>query len=459
MAKILLLDDEPQIRRVIALHLGKHGHQVTTGQDGREGLDRLAHERFDLVLTDLRMPQVSGTEVLKAMREQGLAIPVIVLTAFASIESAVEAMKLGAADYIGKPPQLDEITIKVEHLLKQQALVEENRRLKEALEERFRFEGIVGRSPAIRQALEKVKTLARDPAITILLTGESGTGKELVARTIHHHSPRAQHAFVAINCGALPETLLESELFGHDKGAFTGATAEKKGLFEVAHRGTLFLDETSALPATMQVKLLRAVEEREIRRVGGTKNIPVDLRIISASNQDLERLVEEKTFREDLYYRLAVATILLPPLRMRAGDVTLLANHFLEKFNCEKGKVLTIDPDVMARLEAYPWPGNVRELEHLIELLVVLVPLGAITTEHLPEKFKVAPADDLSVRLEDLSDDLKAATRSMTAAFEREFILRQLEKHRWNITHTAQVIGLSRAALHLKMKQYGIVSD
>ncbi|HLE63969.1 MAG TPA: sigma-54 dependent transcriptional regulator, partial [Pyrinomonadaceae bacterium] len=357
MAKILLLDDEPQIRRVIALHLGKHGHQVTTGQDGREGLDRLAHERFDLVLTDLRMPQVSGTEVLKAMREQGLAIPVIVLTAFASIESAVEAMKLGAADYIGKPPQLDEITIKVEHLLKQQALVEENRRLKEALEERFRFEGIVGRSPAIRQALEKVKTLARDPAITILLTGESGTGKELVARTIHHHSPRAQHAFVAINCGALPETLLESELFGHDKGAFTGATAEKKGLFEVAHRGTLFLDETSALPATMQVKLLRAVEEREIRRVGGTKNIPVDLRIISASNQDLERLVEEKTFREDLYYRLAVATILLPPLRMRAGDVTLLANHFLEKFNCEKGKVLTIDPDVMARLEAYPWPG------------------------------------------------------------------------------------------------------
>jgi len=460
MAKILLLDDEPSIRRVIALHLGKQGHEVITGKDGREGLDHLARGQFDLLLTDLRMPLVSGMEVLKTIRTNGSRVPVIVLTAFASIESAVEAMKLGAADYIGKPPQLDEITIKVNHLLANQALLEENQRLKEALEERFQLEGIAGRSQALQQVVEKVKILAHDPDITILLTGESGTGKELFARTIHYHSPRKQSPFVAINCGALPENLFESELFGHEKGAFTGATSAKQGLFEVAHRGTLFLDEISAMPPAMQVKMLRALEEREIRRVGGTKNIPVDLRIISASNQDLERLIAEKSFRQDLYYRLAVATIVLPPLRERLGDLPLLASHFLEKFTREKNKTLTIEPEVMTKLAAYPWPGNVRELAHLIELLVVMVPSGAITSAHLPEKFKgLTTAHTPAIRGEELSHDLKAATKSMTAAFEREFILRQLEQHHWNVTQTAQAIGLSRAALHAKMKEYGIGSQ
>ncbi len=459
MAKILLLDDEEQIRRVIALHLGKRGHEVIAGKDGREGLDHLARERFDLVLTDLRMPHVSGLELLKSMRESALSTPVIVLTAYASIESAVEAMKLGAADYIGKPPQLDEITIKVNNVLAQQALVEENRRLKEELEDRFQTEGITGNSHPIKQVIEKVKLLARDPDIAILLMGESGTGKELIARTIHYNSPRAKFPFIAVNCGALPEALLESELFGHEKGSFTGAVAEKKGLFEAAHHGTLLLDEIDALPLPMQVKLLRALDEHEIRRLGAVKNIAVDLRIISASNQDLEQLVEEKKFRQDLYYRLAVATILLPPLRERHGDMPLLVEHFLEKFNRAKNKALTIHLEAIAKLEAYGWPGNVRELEHLIEVLVVTAGSEVISAEQLPEKFKKPEAaGEIAIQAETLTDDLKAATKSVAARFEREFILRQLDKHHWNITQTAQAIGLSRAALHAKMKEYAVGS-
>lgn len=457
MAKILLLDDEEPIRRVISLHLGKQGHEVVTGEDGQAGLDALGRERFDLILTDLRMPRVSGIELLESMRVENSLIPVIVLTAYATVESAVEAMKLGAADYIGKPPQLDEITIKVNKLLAQQTLVEENVRLKEELQGRFHLKGIVGHSHAINEVIEKAKLLARDPDIDVLLSGESGTGKELVARAIHYHSSRAKFPFVAINCGALPENLLESELFGHEKGAFTGAAAEKKGLFEVAHRGTLLLDEIDTLPLAMQVKLLRALDEREIRRVGAVRNLPIDLRIISASNQDLEQLVEEKAFRRDLYYRLAVATIELPPLRARPGDVPLLINHFLTKFNQVKNKNVSIEPKAISLLEACPWPGNVRELEHLIEVLVVTASSDTITEVSLPEKFRRQISDVKAQTSENaLPDDLKAATKSMTMKFEREFILRQLEKHRWNITQTAQAIGLSRAALHTKMKEYGL---
>jgi two-component system response regulator PilR (NtrC family) len=457
MAKVLLLDDEPHTRRVIELHLRKQGHSVAAGCDGREGLDLLARESFDLIITDLRMPRITGLELLKTIREQGRPTPVLVLTAFTSIESAVEAMKLGASDYIGKPPQLDEITIKVNHLLEQQALAEENRRLKQALEERFQLVGIVGRSQAISRVIEEVKILARDPDISILLTGESGTGKELIARIIHFNSPRAKGPFVAINCGALPETLLESELFGHERGAFTGASAEKKGLLEVAHRGTLFLDEVSAMPSAMQVKLLRALDEKEIRRVGGTRNIVVDIRIVSASNQDLEKLVDERGFRQDLFYRLCVASITLPALRERGGgDVRLLSSHFLEKFNREKNKSLTFSPEAVQVLESYPWPGNVRELEHLIELMVVTVPSGEITLDHLPTRIKAGRSQ--SSQPEELVDDLKEASRLMTARFERDFISRQLEKHRWNVTRTAQAIGISRAALHSKMKEYAIGS-
>jgi DNA-binding NtrC family response regulator len=454
MARILLMDDEEPIRRPIELHLKKQGHEVTAAGDGQAGLILLGRDPFDLIITDLKMPRVTGLDFLKAIRERGLLTPVIVLTAFATIESAVEAIKLGASDYIGKPPQLDEITIKVDNLLKQQALAEENRRLKRELEGRFQLEGIIGRSEAIRQVIEQVKILARDPDISILLTGESGTGKELIARTIHQNSPRSRGPFVAINCGALTETLLESELFGHEKGAFTGAASHKQGLLQVAHSGTLFLDEISAMPASMQVKLLRALEEKEIRRVGGTKNISVDIRIVSASNQDLEALVDTNQFRKDLFYRLGAANIALPPLRHRAGDVPLLVDHFLSTFNREKNKTVRISREALAILESYRWPGNIRELERLIELLVVTVCGAEITASHLPSKLSATcvAADDA----EDLGEDLKEATRRMTSRFEREFILRHLHSYRWNVTRTAQAIGLSRATLHAKMNEYGI---
>jgi DNA-binding NtrC family response regulator len=452
MANILLLDDEQHTRRVIELHLTKHGHRVVSGKDGREGLDWVARREFDIVITDLRMPRLSGMELLKEIRNQGLQLPVIVLTAYTSIESAVEAMRMGASDYIGKPPQLDEILIKVDNLLARQDLIRENIRLKTELEERFQFESVVGSSQAFNQVIERVKVLGRDPDISILIVGESGTGKELIARTIHYNGPRSRGPFVAVNCGALAESLLESELFGHERGAFTGAAAEKKGLFEVAHRGTLFLDEISAMSSAMQVKLLRAIEEREIRRVGGIRDIPIDIRIISASNQDLEQLVEEKSFREDLYYRLGIATISLPPLRSRKGDAILLANHFLERFNREKKKELMFGSDFLKFLESYSWPGNARELSHLIELLIVMVPSGEITVAHLPERFKIVPEQEDT----DNTDDLKTATKKIVSRFEREFILRNLEKHHWNVTKTAEAIGLSRAAMHSKMREYGI---
>lgn len=457
MAKILLLDDDTHIRRVIELHLRKQGHEVATGKDGREGLESLARERFDLIITDLKMPHVSGLDLLAAMQDRGITTPAIVLTAFASIETAVEAMKRGASDFISKPPQLDEIAIKVGNLLARQELVEENRRLKQALQRRFGFDAIIGNSEPMRSALEKLRMLARDDGITILLTGESGTGKELAARATHYNSPRANGPFVAINCGALPEQLIESELFGHEKGAFTGAAARKKGLFEAAGGGTLFLDEISAMPARLQVKLLRAIEVREIRRVGGTDSIAVDIRIISASNQNLERMVEEESFRQDLYYRLAVAQVTLPPLRDRTGDVPLLVDHFLDKINSEKGKHVTIDAGAMTLLEAYRWPGNVRELEHVIELLVVTMRSEIVTSKDLPERIRTASAHfAASVDLESLDDNLKAATKRVTAAFEREFITQQLNKHKWNITKTAEATGLSRSGLHAKMKEYGI---
>jgi two-component system response regulator AtoC len=302
-----------------------------------------------------------------------------------------------------------------------------------------------------------VKLLAGDPDISVLLSGESGTGKELVARAIHYNSPRARAPFVAINCGALPEDLIESELFGHEKGTFTGAVSQKKGLFEVAHRGTLFLDEIGAMPVKTQVKLLRALEEREIRRVGGTTQIPVDLRIISASNQNLDEMVEARSFRRDLYYRLAVAQVALPPLRDRAGDVPLLVNHFLEKFNSEKKKNLTIGSEAMKSLEAYAWPGNVRELEHLVEYMVVTSVSGTISVTDLPEGIRTAPAAQaISVDVKDLSADIKSATKRMTAQFERQFIRRHLDEYQWNVSKAAEAMGLSRSGLHAKMKEYGI---
>ncbi len=455
MAKILLLDDEEQIRRAIELQLKKSGHEVFSCVDGQEGLDMLGGMDFDLIITDLQMPNITGIELLQRLNEKNKLIPTIVLTGFASVESAVEAMKLGAVDYITKPPQLDEITLKVENLLSRQELVEENKRLKRELEDKFQFEGIIGKSPAMLEMFDKLKPLSDDANISILLIGESGTGKELTAKAIHYNSPRKDKPFVAINCGALPEHLLESELFGHEKGAFTDAKELKKGLFETANNGTLFLDEIGSMPIEMQVKLLRAIEEKEIRRVGGTKTIPLNVRFIAASNQNLEKLIDENKFRQDLYYRLAVAMINLPPLRKRNGDVRLLTQYFLEKLNREKEKSVEIESDAINILEKYDWRGNVRELENLIELQVVMAANGKITVSNLPQKIKNNSLNEsININSENLNRDLKSATKLLVENFEQEFIKQKLKENNWNISSTAEEIGISRGALHSKIKLY-----
>ncbi len=454
MAKILIVDDEQQIRRVIELQLTKDGHETTVCKNGQEAIEVLAKEKFDLILTDLQMPKVSGIELLEYIKENKIALHTIVMTAFGSIETAVRAIKLGASDYLTKPLQLAELSLKVENILSKKELIEENKRLKKQLTGKFQLGNIIGKSPAMSQTIEQIKPLANDRNISVLLHGESGTGKELIANAVHFNSPRAEEPFVAINCGALPEHLLESELFGHEKGAFTDAKDTKKGLFETANRGTLFLDEISSMPIEMQVKLLRAIEENEIRRVGGTKNISLDVRFIAASNQDLEKLVREGKFRQDLYYRLAVATVEIPPLQERNGDVRLLTQHFLNKFNQEKGKNVEIDSEVWQILEKYAWEGNVRELENLIELLVVTLQDEKVTKSSLPKKI-LDSAENQITNFNSNHSDLKKALKQ----FEKQFISKYLKDNEWNISRTAKNIGISRSALHIKIKDLSIEAN
>lgn len=448
--RILLLDDDAQVRRPIELFLVNGGYEVVSCADGREGLKRLSAERFDLIITDLRMPHVSGVQLLEFLRSTGSTIPVIVVTAFSSVESAVEAMKLGAADYVSKPPQLDEIAIRIRKLLDHRSLIEENRRLRAELKGQFSLEGFVGKSDAVRRMLAKVEGLCRDGQISVLLTGESGTGKELIARAIHYNGPRSSGPFVPVNASALPETLFENELFGHEKGAFTGAVSEKKGLFEAANGGTLFLDEIGAMPLPSQAKLLRAIEDREVRRVGGTKQIPVDVRFITASNEDIEQLVESSKFRRDLYFRLAVASLEVPPLRCRGDDIRLLAEHFLARYNAEKARSVKFGRGVLDAMESYVWPGNVRELEHLVEMLVVTIGSDVIETIDLPQKITANASPDKAGR------NLRSASKQVSERFERDFIQERLTANRWNIAKTARSIGISRGSLYSKMKEYGL---
>ncbi|HUF05563.1 MAG TPA: sigma-54 dependent transcriptional regulator [Aridibacter sp.] len=454
MAKILLIDDETDIRKPIELHLKREGFDVTACRNGKEGLDEFSSGEFDLVITDIKMPKLDGTGFLKEIRGLGSRVPVMMLTAFASVESAVEAMKLGADDYICKPPRLDEITIKARKLIESGSLARENQRLKGELDRRFGLEGIVGESDALREQLERLRPLARDRDISVLILGESGTGKELFARAIHQNGPRAGNPFVAVNCAALPENLIESELFGHEKGAFTGAASGKKGLFEAAEGGTLFLDEISSMPKETQAKLLRAIEAKEVRPVGGTDSKRVDIRLISAANRDLSEMVSGGSFRSDLYFRIAVATLEIPPLREREGDIRLLAQHFLEQFNAAKGRSAEFGPGVLTILESHAWPGNVRELENLIEMLVVTASSETISNDDLPGPLRsTAEASEPEAARD---GGLKEARGRLVAEFERKFILENLEKNRWNVSKTAEAIGLSRPALHSKMNEYGL---
>ena len=451
--RILIVDDEPDMVENCQRILSRAGHRCLTVTDSREALKLLESERPDLLLTDLRMPGVDGMELLKSARQVDPQMPVIILTAFATIESAVLAVKAGAFDYLAKPFSADQLALSVERALTQRRLALENLRLREQLQTTYGFENIVGRSPAMAQVFELVRKVARSEA-NILVVGESGTGKELIARAIHANSPRATEAFVPVDCASLPEPLLESELFGHEKGAFTGAVKTKPGLVEVAHRGTLFLDEIAELPVGLQVKLLRALQEQEIRRVGGTRQITVDVRLVSATNRDLRELVAKGQFREELYYRVNVIAIPLPPLRERKGDVALLAHTFLKKYGRGREQPLRgFETEALQILEAYPWPGNVRELQNVVERACALAEGETITARDLPDHLR-APRPTAGGEPAVGSLPLKDAKEEWMRRLEASYLRELLERHRGNISQAARDAGVDRKTLHRLIKKH-----
>ena len=437
---ILVVDDEEIVRSSLVDWLREDGYHAEAASDGFEALQKMKERRWDIALVDLKMPKMDGLELMERMKEMDPDIQVIIITAYATVHTAVQAMKKGAYDYLVKPFNPEEISLLIERLIQSKELAREVSFLRKELTKQYRFHDLVSKSPKMQQVFEFARTVAKSNS-NILILGESGTGKELLARAIHNESPRANGPFVAVSCVALPETLLESELFGHEKGAFTDAITQKKGKFELAHGGTLFLDEIGDISPKLQLALLRVLEEREFTRVGGTQPIRVDVRIIAATNRDLKRAVDEGQFRDDLYYRLNVISIKIPPLRERREDIPLLAQHFVEKFNIELGKrVERISEEAMKKLMAYHWPGNVRELENVIERAMVITKGSVIRPEEiqLPTE-ETPPAEDKSLR-----------------AVERAHILRVLEENNWNVQRSAQILGIDRVTLYNKMKRYGI---
>jgi two-component system response regulator AtoC len=444
--RILIVDDEESQRQQLAGFLKKQGFGVATAESGKRAVELCGDKSFEVALIDLKMPGMDGIELLGKLKQIDPEIQVIMITAYGSVETAVEAMKLGAYHYVTKPINLDELKLNVNKALERNHLLMENRYLKEELEEKFKDLRIVGESPAIKEVLSTISRVAKTKS-TVLIRGESGTGKELVARAIHDLSDRADKRFIAVSCAALPETLFEAELFGHEKGAFTGAIKSKEGRFQLADNGTLFLDEVGDIPPETQVKLLRVIETQEFERLGGKGTVKVDVRIISASNQDLEKKIKEKTFREDLYYRLNVISIFIPPLRERKGDILLLVDHFIRKANLKCGRSIKgITPRVKDLFMNYGWPGNVRELENVIERGVVLSRTDVIDKTDLPYFGLVSYGS---------TEETSAPSFSLKDV-EKNHILRVLRKTNWNLIRSSEILGIHRNTLRLKMKQYGI---
>jgi two-component system, NtrC family, response regulator AtoC len=440
--KILVVDDETIVRESLGDWLKEAGYQVLTAEDGHKALEVVEKERPGIMIADLVMPGMDGIELMRKAKARQPGIEVIIITAYASIPTAITAMKEGAYDYIEKPFCPERAELLVEKLSQYRELIEENIALRQKLEDHYRFENIIAKSSRMQRLIELIKTVGKSNA-TVLITGESGTGKELVARAIQSQSNRKNKPFVAVSCAALPESLLESELFGHEKGSFTGAYAQKKGKFEFANGGTLFLDEVGEMSANIQVHLLRVLEEKEFTRVGGNEPIRVDVRVISATNKDLTKAIERQEFREDLYYRLNVVNIELPPLRERKEDIPLLAEHFLNKFSLENRKSIAgFCPEAMEFLLEHDWPGNVRELENSIERAVILVKDDHITITDLRQK-GMTPA---------------AATRPgrNLKEIEREHILSTIQETGENYSEAARILGISRMTLYNKVKEYGI---
>ena len=451
--RILIIDDEPLMRISITDALVAEGYQVLGVESGREGIDFISKDNYDIIITDLKLPEVDGIEILKTALKQSPKAKVIMITAYGSVDTAVEAMKQGAYDYITKPFSMDELLIVVRHLIEFRRLEYENTMLREKIDEKYAFEGIIGNSSKMEEVLEKVKIIA-DSASTVLITGESGTGKELIANAIHYHSARRDNSFIKVSCAALPETLLEAELFGYEKGAFTGALKQKKGRFELANNGTLFLDEIGEISPAIQVKLLRVLQERQFERLGGTETLSVDVRIICATQRDLKKEVKNGMLREDLYYRLNVVPIHIPPLRERQEDILLIANNFIKKFSAQNNKHIEgISPEAKDMLINYPFPGNVRELEHAIERAVILGNDNYIQPKDLPDDIHKFYDDSTTLSA------MVAYAEPLSKAidhFEREYIIKALEESKGNKTAAAEKLGISRKTLWEKCKGHGL---
>ncbi len=447
--KILVVDDERSHRQMIEAVLSAEGYEIGQADNGQAAIDAVAEKFYDLVIMDIRMPELGGIGALKKIKTISPGIPIIIMTAYASVGTAVDALKSGASDYLTKPLDIEELKILVAKTLRIHQLEAENIYLKERLNDRFDFSSIIGRSPAMNKLFETMALVAPSEA-TVLIVGESGTGKELIANAIHQNSPRKDRPFIKVNCAALPETLLESELFGHEKGSFTGAIARKQGRFQLAHKSSIFLDEIAEMAPTTQAKILRVLQEREFEPVGSTQTSKVDTRVIAASNKNLEEEIQEGRFREDLYYRLNVVAVNVPPLRRRREDILLLADFFLKPY-AEKNRRLIkgFTPRATDLLMRYDWPGNVRELENIIERAVIMARGEMITPMEFPENLK-----ELDVELKEPSLNLSAG-RSLKEV-EKVMILRTLEETGGNRTHAANILGISRRTLQLKLKEYGI---
>jgi DNA-binding NtrC family response regulator len=450
---LLLVEDEASLRETTAAQLTDHGYRVVQAESGEAALEQLTEFAFDVVLTDLRLPGIDGTEVLSAAIERYPEIVGIVVTGFGTVRDAVDAIKQGASEFITKPFQIDQLLHVVTSALEQRRLRSENAYLRSQLEERYRFEELVGHSSRMQELFELLETAARS-ASTVLITGETGTGKELAARALHHNSPRRTHRFVALNCSAVPETLLESELFGHVRGAFTGAVTTRQGRLETADQGTLFLDEVGTMSSSLQAKLLRVLQERELERVGDTRTIKIDVRIIAATNANLSQLVQDGAFREDLYYRLNVIPVYLPPLRERREDIPLLVQHFIRRLSDEEAptREVTLTQEAIRRLMAYDWPGNIRQLENAIERALALggnrpqIDVGDLP----PELQRTRPAEELPL-LPVLEDGFDMPT--YIATIERQLIRQALDDTSGNRQRAAERLGLKRTTLVEKVRR------
>jgi len=450
---ILIVDDEEGIRSSLAGILEDEGYRTICACDGREALALCKREIPGLVLLDIWMPHMDGLETLKALREQHPSLAVIMMSGHGTIETAVKSTKLGAYDFVEKPLSLEKVLLTVKNALAASQLKEENASLRGLVLQRHEM---IGTSPAMVLLMDQIQMVAPTNA-SVLITGENGTGKELVARSVHYHSQRRDKPFVEINCAAIPEELIESELFGHERGAFTGAVAQKKGKFDVADGGTIFLDEIGDMSLKTQAKVLRILQERKFERVGGTRTMEVDVRVVAATNKHLEDEIRNGTFREDLFYRLNVVPFKVPPLRDRREDIPLLIQHFLDVFCRREGRELKLMvPEAVEAMKRYEWPGNVRELKNIVERLVIMTPGGTITVNHLPDYIRADAAgrEAAGGRLDSVLE--RASLREAREEFEKEFIIQKLEENDWNVSKTADAIELERSNLHRKIKSYGI---